>query len=54
MSGGHVIFALGGCVGFTEGWCRNITAVSRDGSDLALQRLNLFLDGNDALELACR
>ena len=54
MSGRHVIFSFGGSSGFQGVLDWNFTVASSDGIDLALQRFDPFLDGNDAMELACR
>jgi len=53
MGGGHVIFALGRSGGFQGGRGWNFTSPS-NGVELALQGLDLLLDGEDLAELACR
>jgi hypothetical protein len=53
VSGGHVVFAFGGSRGFNGGGGWNFTSAS-NGIDLALQRFDLLLDGDDALELSRR
>ena len=51
MGGGHVIFAFGGGGGFQGARSRNFS--TSDGIEFALQRLDLLLNRNDAVEPAC-
>jgi hypothetical protein len=46
-------FALGRSGGFLDEWWWNFTSTS-NGINLASQCLNVFLDGNDAVELGAR
>ena len=51
MGGGE--FALGGKWGFNGGRRLKITVSSGNSIDLALQRFDLFSDGDNAAELGC-
>ena len=56
MSGGHVILALGGRRGFRGERVErggNFTTGS-DGIELALERFDLFFDGQDLAQFGCR
>jgi len=53
MGSGHVIFALGRSGGFLSRRGLNFSSAS-NGIELALQRLDLLLDGDDLVKLGCR